>query len=106
MRVAPFYMRLPMSDPTTEIRIRKLRFRAWHRGFREADLIFGPFADQHLDGFSAAQLDVFEALLEHPDQLMYYWIMDLEPAPNDVRGEVFSLLQQFRIAMSDDRSNA
>jgi hypothetical protein len=35
---------------------RKLRFRAWHRGTREADLLIGSFADRHLhdsDGYAS-----------------------------------------------------
>ena len=33
-------------------RRKRLRFRAWHRGIREADLILGPFADAHIDALS------------------------------------------------------
>src|SRR5262249_44744828 len=54
-----FYILLPsisqegtpgMTDPL-EIQRRRLRFRSWHRGTREADLILGRFADTHLAGF-------------------------------------------------------
>ena len=58
----------------------KLKFRAWRRGFREADLILGPFADAHLPQFTASQLDAFEALLDQPDQDIYDWIKGA-PAP-------------------------
>ena len=56
-----------MSSPDADIRRKRLLFRAWHRGTREADLILGSFAEAHLDAFDAAQLDRFEALLECPD---------------------------------------
>ena len=50
-----------------DTRLKKLKFRAWHRGFREADLILGPFADSHVQSLTPDQLDLFERLLEQPD---------------------------------------
>jgi antitoxin CptB len=43
---------------------RKLRFRAWHRGTCEADLLLGSFADRHLAEFSDEELYQFECLLD------------------------------------------
>ena len=63
-----------MSSPDADIRRKRLLFRAWHRGTREADLILGSFAEAHLDAFDAAQLDRFEALLECPDAELFDWI--------------------------------
>ena len=51
-----------MSDQIAERR-RKLRFRAWRRGFREMDLIMGQFAQQKIDAMSETELDEFERLL-------------------------------------------
>ena len=47
-----------------ERRLKRLKFRSWHRGTRELDLLLGPFADRHLDRLSAAELAEYEALLE------------------------------------------
>jgi len=90
-----------MSDAADPVRLRKLRFRAWHRGFREADFIMGGFADRCLDAFTTAQLDQFEALLDEPDQLLYAWIIGFEAAPGRVQGEVFALLQQFQVGRAE-----
>ena len=88
-----------MSDAADPTRLKMISYRAWHRGFREADFILGGFADKHLADFNAAQLVEFEALLEQPDQLLYAWIVGQEPPPNEVLGDVFSLLQQqYRVA--------
>ena len=59
-----------------DARLRRLRYRAWHRGFREADLILGPFADAYAETMDEAQLARFEALLTAPDQDLYDWIME------------------------------
>src|SRR3569623_1931086 len=45
-------------------RLEKLKYRAWRRGFREADLILGPFADRHVAEIDAPQLDDFAHLQE------------------------------------------
>ena len=79
-----------------EARLKKIRFRAWRRGFREADLILGPFADQHVDKLSPAQLDELERLLDQPDQDLYAWIIGRQPAPSEFDGEMLDLIRSFR----------
>ena len=81
-----------MDDP----RLKKLKFRAWHRGFVEADLILGPFADSHLEKMSPAQLDQFETLLDQPDQDLYAWIIGREPTPQAFETDVMELIRTFR----------
>ena len=85
-----------MTEADADARLKKLKFRAWRRGFREADLILGPFADQHLDAYSAAELDAFEALLETPDQDLYGWIIGREPPPPAHDGPVLRAVMAFR----------
>ncbi|CAN7339130.1 succinate dehydrogenase assembly factor 2 [Phenylobacterium sp. LjRoot219] len=79
-----------------QARLNKLKFRAWRRGFREADLILGPFADQHVAGFTAEQLDEFERLLEVPDHDLYAWIVDRLPTPPEWDGDLMRGIKAFR----------
>ena len=79
-----------------DIRLKKLLYRADHRGFREADIILGGFARKHLAELSEAQLDEFERLIDQPDQDLYAWIIGREPAPEEFVGEVFELIRTFR----------
>jgi antitoxin CptB len=79
-----------------DARLKKLRFRAWRRGFREADLILGPFADKHVANMSAAELDTFEALLDQPDQDLYAWIIGTELTPAAFDHEVMRQIKVFR----------
>lgn len=60
---------------------RKLRFRAWHRGTREMDLLMGQFADEHLSGFSATELNQFSEMLEENDPDLYDWYCGLKQPP-------------------------
>jgi antitoxin CptB len=59
---------------SSEIRRKRLLFRSWHRGTRESDLILGRFADSHLAGFDAAQLDRYEGLLDCADADIFDWV--------------------------------
>jgi antitoxin CptB len=79
-----------------DARLKKLRFRAWRRGFREADLILGPFADRHVATFSPAELDWFEAMLEVPDQDLYGWIVGTAPTPAEYDTEIMNRIKSFR----------
>jgi antitoxin CptB len=81
-----------LSDP----RRKRLLFRSWHRGTREADLILGSFADEHLAGFDAAQLDRYEALLALPDADLFDWIGGRAPPPPECDHDVTRLLIAFR----------
>jgi antitoxin CptB len=65
-----------------ETRLKRLRFRAWRRGFREADLILGPFADSHGQSFSEDEALAFEALLDQQDHDVYGWIVGSLTAPD------------------------
>ena len=81
---------------TDDARRKKLKLRAWRRGFREADLILGPFADRHVQDFDEAELDWFEALLEQPDQDIYAWILGRTPTPASFDGPLMNTLKAFR----------
>lgn len=81
--------------PSCEIRRKRLRFRSWHRGTRESDLILGRFADAYLAGFGAVQLDRYEALLECADADLYDWVVGRAPPPPAHDHDVTRLLLAF-----------
>jgi antitoxin CptB len=83
------------NDDETSIRRRKLRFRSWHRGTREMDLLLGRFADAHVDAFSADQLDRFEALLSESDPDIYGWVTGRQQPPAAQANDVVELLRRF-----------
>jgi antitoxin CptB len=84
-----------MTD-TPDIRRKRLLFRSWHRGTREADLILGSFAEANLAVFDAARLDDYEALLECPDADLFDWITGRTAPPPEYDTEVTRLLLAFR----------
>ena len=63
-------------------RLGRIAFRAWRRGFREADLVLGPFTDQVGPTLTDDELDAFEALLaQDDDHELYAWIIETKPTP-------------------------
>lgn len=89
-----------MTPALDDPRLRKLNFRAWRRGFREADLIVGAFADAELPGMDAGDLDRFEALLEVPDGDLYDWIVERAEPPPEHDHAVMHRLRAFRFEVS------
>jgi len=83
------------ENEACQARLRKLSFRAWRRGFKEADIILGHFADDNLNRMSDAELDQFERLLDVPDQDLYGWIIEREPAPAEYQTEILKQLNIF-----------
>ena len=86
-----------------DTRIKRLKFRAWHRGFREADLILGPFADKYAHLLTPEQFDAFEALMEQPDQDLYEWIVERTPTPPEFDGEIMNMIKTFRFEAFEAR---
>ncbi len=72
-----------MSE-TPEIRMKRLRMRAWHRGIKEMDLILGGWADTHLPEADAETVDAFEAVLAEADHDLYQWVSGQAEAPASI----------------------
>jgi len=89
----------PFADPNTPIndgdRRKRLRFRAWRRGFREADIIMGRFAEARIDALNEAELAEFERLLDAPDTDVYGWINGTLATPVNYEGPVLDQLKAF-----------
>lgn len=83
------------NDTARDARLRRLRFRAWRRGFKEADLVLGSFADEHLAKLDPAGVDAFEALLDVDDKDIYAWVTGREAPPPEHDTEVMRLLKSF-----------
>lgn len=70
------------ADPDEiDMRRRRARFRSWHRGMREADLILGRFADARIEALTEAELEQYEALLDVPDTDFLKWVTGERPVP-------------------------
>ncbi len=78
-------------------RLGRITFRAWRRGFREADLVLGPFMEREGATLSDDELDALEALLaEDNDHDLYAWIIETRPTPV---GHDTPLMMKLRVFM-------
>ena len=56
-----------MSGSDLGMRRRRALWRATHRGSKEMDFLLGRFAEAALDGMNAAEIGVFERLIDTPN---------------------------------------
>jgi antitoxin CptB len=83
------------SSDGLDPRRRRLKFRSWHRGIREMDLIMGRFADACIDHLSEAELSELELLMEVPDTELFSWIIGVQPAPAAYDNAVLRRMRAF-----------
>ena len=77
-----------------DIRLKRLRFRAWHRGTREADYMIGGYFDARSADWGDAELDWYEAFLEEQDVDIMAWAMGVQPIPTEWQGPMMTSLQK------------
>lgn len=82
-------------DVNAEIRRKRLKYQASHRGIKEVDLVLGPFADTHLAQMDEQALDEFEALLNVPDQDIFDWLCERCTPPDGYRTRVYDQVFDF-----------
>ena len=62
-------------------RIARARFRAWHRGTREADFMIGGFCDKHHANWTEEELAWFEGLLDENEVDVLAWALRAAEVP-------------------------
>lgn len=83
------------DDDQLDMRRRRLRFRAWHRGTREMDLLMGRFADSQLPSLPAAEIEQLEQLMEAQDRDVFSWLTGELELPGNYDTPVFRRLRAF-----------
>jgi antitoxin CptB len=88
----------PSKDAGEDIamRRRRLKYRAWHRGTKEMDLVLGPYADAHADGLGPDELTRLETLMGEEDTDLLKWVMGQEPIPARVDSPLLAEIIAFR----------
>ena len=81
------------SDASRNDRIKRMRFRAWHRGTREADYMIGCFFDRFHSGWGTDEFVWFEALLDEDDVDIMAWALGTLPVPEQYAGQTMTRMQ-------------
>jgi antitoxin CptB len=85
------------SDPD----LKRLAWRAHHRGTKEADLLIGGFFDAHHASWNADECALFAEMLEEQDVDIMAWAHGTAEAPQRFQGpmvEALKKLDYIRIA--------
>jgi antitoxin CptB len=73
-------------------RLRRLKFRAWHRGTREADYMIGCFFDRHHEAWTDAEIDLFEHLVDEDDVDIMAWALGTQVIPAEYAGPMMEAM--------------
>jgi antitoxin CptB len=73
-------------------RLRRLKFRAWHRGTREADYMVGCFFDRHHAAWTDAEIALFERLVEEEDVDIMAWALGTQAIPAAYAGPLLDAM--------------
>jgi antitoxin CptB len=75
-------------------RLKRLHFRAWHRGTREADYMIGCFFDRFHREWSEEELRWYEALMDEEDVDILGWALGTIEVPVLWQGPLIERMQR------------
>jgi antitoxin CptB len=78
------------SDPE----LKRLHWRAHHRGTREADMLIGGFFDAHHQRWGARERALFSAMLEEQDVDIMAWAVGTRLPPERFQGPMADALKR------------
>jgi len=83
-----------MTDmPTFDQRLARAKFRAWHRGTREADYMIGGFFDRYHSEWGDSEMNWFEDLLAEDDVDVMAWGLQTQAVPQKFQGPLIEKMQ-------------
>jgi antitoxin CptB len=74
--------------------LKRLHWRAHHRGTREADMLIGGFFDANHESWGAGERVLFAELLEEQDVDIMAWAIGTAEAPERFAGPMIEALQR------------
>jgi antitoxin CptB len=74
--------------------LRALKYRAWHRGTREADMMIGGFFDAYHSNWETHERALFAALLTETDVDIMAWAIGTQPVPKRYHGPMMDAFQR------------
>lgn len=84
------YMHLMPSEPD----LKRLHWRAHHRGTREADLMIGGFFDTHHASWTSLERMVFSEMLDEQDVDIMSWALGTAEPPERFAGPMIDALKK------------
>ena len=83
-----------MARMPSEPEIKRLHWRAHHRGTKEADLLVGGFFDAHHASWGESERALFSAMLEEQDVDIMAWAHGTADVPERYQGPMIEALKK------------
>jgi antitoxin CptB len=83
-----------MAHMPSEPELKRLAWRAHHRGTKEADLLIGGFFDAHHSRWNADERRLFEEMLEEQDVDIMAWAHGTAEPPAHFAGPMVDALKR------------
>ena len=83
-----------MAPMPSDAEIKRLHWRAHHRGTKEADLLIGGFFDAHHESWAPDERALFASMLEEQDVDIMAWAHGTAEAPERFEGPMLDALKQ------------
>lgn len=74
-------------------RIKRLKYRANHRGIKEMDIVIGRFANEMIESLSDDNLDLFEKLMAEHDRDLIVWFTGEQEFPDEDTKPMFEMVR-------------
>ena len=74
---------------------KRLLYKANYRGTKEADILFGGFAQEYLHALSSEELKSFEKILDESDDLLLKLILTGDKLPDHLDRQFFKKIKDF-----------
>jgi antitoxin CptB len=83
-----------MGIMPSDIDLKRLAWRAHHRGTKEADLLVGGFFDAHYRQWDSCECEMFAAMLDEQDVDIMAWAHGTAAPPERFAGPMIKALRQ------------
>jgi antitoxin CptB len=83
-----------MAGMLSDADLKRLHWRAHHRGTKEADLLIGGFFDAHHTQWDSRERALFEAMLEEQDVDIMAWAHGTAEPPERFEGPMIAALKK------------
>jgi len=80
-----------------EFLIKKIIYRATHRGSKEMDILLGQFAKQHIKDLSIEELKDLNEIMSIEDNLLYEWYFNKINNKKIVNNKISDKLRNFKL---------
>ena len=90
MTAETYYMPPMLAGPE----LKRLAWRAHHRGTKEADLLVGGFFDKHAASWNLEERTMFEEMLSEQDVDIMAWAHGTAEAPERFEGPMIAALKK------------